>query len=88
MGWLLLVLGLSLAWGGVPPAYAAYGLLVRPGALPAANAVARYWPVTVVTAQTAASFVLLLTPTGSLPSPAGAGGPGRPWPQRSCCWSV
>jgi hypothetical protein len=31
--------------------------------------VARYWPITVVTAQTAASFVLLLTPTGSLPSP-------------------
>jgi hypothetical protein len=69
VGWLLLVLGLSLAWGGVPPAYAAYGLLARPGALPAAHAVARYWPITVVTAQTAASFVLLLTPTGSLPSP-------------------
>jgi hypothetical protein len=48
---------------------AAYGLLARPGALPAAHAVARYWPVTVVTAQTALSFVLLLTPTGSLPSP-------------------
>jgi hypothetical protein len=69
VGWLLLVLGLSLAWGGVPPAYAAYGLLARPGALPAADAVARYWPGTVVTAQTAASLVLLLTPTGSLPSP-------------------
>jgi len=53
----------------VAPAYAAYGLLARPGALPAAHAVARYWPVTVVTAQTALSFVLLLTPTGSLPSP-------------------
>src|ERR671911_2659151 len=69
VGWLLLVLGLSAAWAGVPPAYAAYGLLARPGALPAAHAVARYWPITVVTAQTAASFVLLLTPTGSLPSP-------------------
>jgi len=69
VGWLLLVLGLSLTWGGVPPAYAAYGLLARPGALPAAHAVARYWPITVVTAQTALSFVLLLTPTGSLPSP-------------------
>jgi hypothetical protein len=69
VGWLLLVVGLSLAWGGVAPAYAAYGLLARPGALPAAHAVARYWPVTVVTAQTASSFVLLLTPTGSLPSP-------------------
>jgi hypothetical protein len=69
VGWLLLALGLSLAWGGVVPAYAAYGLLARPGALPAAHAVARYWPVTVVTAQTALSFVLLLTPTGSLPWP-------------------
>jgi hypothetical protein len=69
VGWLLLVLGLSLALGGVVPAYAAYGLLARPGALPAAHAVARSWPVTVVSAQTALSFVLLLTPTGSLPSP-------------------
>jgi hypothetical protein len=69
VGWLLLALGLSLAWAGVPPAYAAYGLLARPGALPAAHAVARSWPATVVTAQTAAGFVLLLTPTGSLPSP-------------------
>jgi len=68
VGWLLLVLGLSLAWGGVPPAYAAYALLTRPGALPAASAVARYWPIIVVTAQTALSFVLLLTPTGALPS--------------------
>jgi hypothetical protein len=69
VGWLLLLLGLALTAGGVAPAYAAYGLLARPGALPAASAVARYWPVTVVTAQTALSFVLLLTPTGSLPSP-------------------
>jgi hypothetical protein len=53
----------------VAPAYAAYGLLARPGALPAAHAVARYYSITVVTAQTALSFVLLLTPTGSLPSP-------------------
>jgi cytochrome b subunit of formate dehydrogenase len=69
VGWLLLVVGVSLALGGVAPAYAAYGLLARPGALPAAHAVVRYWPVTVVTTQTAFSFVLLLTPTGSLPSP-------------------
>jgi hypothetical protein len=69
VGWLLLISGLSIAWAGVPPAYAAYGLLARPGALPAAHAVARSWPITVVTAQTALSFVLLLTPTGSLPSP-------------------
>jgi hypothetical protein len=69
VGWLLLALGLSAAWAGVPPAYAAYGLLARPGALPAAQAVARYWPITLVATQTAASFALLLTPTGRLPSP-------------------
>jgi hypothetical protein len=69
VGWLLLVLGLSLTAGGVAPTYAADGLLARPGALPAAHAVARYWPITVIIAQTALSFVLLLTPTGSLPSP-------------------
>src|SRR5919197_185115 len=69
VGWLLLVLGLSLAWAGVAPAYAAYGLLARPGALPGAHAVARSYSIMVVAAQTALSFVLLLTPTGSLPSP-------------------
>src|SRR5512132_2012093 len=69
VGWLLLLLGLALAAGGVVPAYAAYGLLARPGALPAAHAVARSWPVTVLIAQTALGFVLLLTPTGALPSP-------------------
>src|SRR5829696_5502156 len=69
VGWLLLILGPALAAGGVVPAYAAYGLLARPGALPAAHAVARSWPITVVIAQTALSFVLLLTPTGTLPSP-------------------
>jgi hypothetical protein len=69
VGWLLLALGLSLMVGGVAPAYTAYGLLARPGALPAAGAVARHWPATAVVATTVLSFVLLLTPTGSLPSP-------------------
>jgi hypothetical protein len=69
VGWLLLACGLSMVASGVALAYAAYGLLARPGALPAAHAVARYWPATTVIAQTAISFVLLLTPTGSLPSP-------------------
>jgi hypothetical protein len=69
VGWLLLAFGLSLSVSGVLPAYAAYGLLARPGALPAAHAVARYWPATGIIALTALSFVLLLTPTGSLPSP-------------------
>jgi hypothetical protein len=69
VGWLLLALGLSLIASGVASAYATYGLLARPGALPAARSVALYLPATVVTALTCLGFVLLLTPTGSLPSP-------------------
>ncbi len=69
VGWLLLILGLALNASGVAAAYAAYGLVARPGALPAAGAVARSSPVFVLTALPALSFVLLLTPTGSLPSP-------------------
>jgi hypothetical protein len=69
VGWLLLALGLSLIASGVASAYADYGLLARPGALPAAPSVAVYLPATVVTALTCLGFVLLLTPTGSLPSP-------------------
>jgi hypothetical protein len=69
VGWLLLALGLSLNVSGVAAAYATYGLVARPGALPAARSVALYLPATVVTALTCLGFVLLLTPTGSLPSP-------------------
>jgi hypothetical protein len=69
VGWLLLALGLSLNLSGVASAYADYGLLARPGALPAARSVALYLPASVVVALAALGFVLLLTPTGSLPSP-------------------
>jgi hypothetical protein len=69
VGWLLLAFTLSLTASGVTAAYAAYGLLARPGALPSAHGVARYYPTTVPTALALLSLVLLLTPTGSLPSP-------------------
>jgi hypothetical protein len=69
VGWLLLAVGLSLNASGVAEAYADYGLLARPGVLPAANSVARSLPATVVSALALIGFVLLLTPTGSLPSP-------------------
>jgi peptidoglycan/LPS O-acetylase OafA/YrhL len=49
--------------------YVTYGLLARPGALPAAATVARYYPATGAAALALLSLVLLLTPTGSLPSP-------------------
>jgi hypothetical protein len=46
-----------------------YGLVARPGALPAAHVLARYYPATGPAALALLSLVLLLTPTGSLPSP-------------------
>jgi hypothetical protein len=69
VGWLLLALALSLSASGIASAYADYGLLARPGALPAARSVALYLPVPTVAALACLGFVLLLTPTGSLPSP-------------------
>jgi two-component system, NarL family, sensor kinase len=68
VGWLLLALSLSLNGSGVAEAYTSYGLLARPGALPAARHVALYLPAIIVTALALLGFVLLLTPTGSLPS--------------------
>jgi hypothetical protein len=58
---------------GVAEAYADYGLVARPGEPPAARYVARYLPAILVIALALLGFVLLLTPTGSLPSP------GRRW---------
>jgi hypothetical protein len=69
VGWLLLGLGLSVSAGGVADGYAPYGLLVRPGALPAARYVALYGPALLAISITCVGFVLLLTPSGSLPSP-------------------
>ena len=68
-GWLLLGLGLSVSASGVADGYAPYGLLARPGALPAARYVALYGPALLAIAITCIGFVLLLTPTGALPSP-------------------
>jgi hypothetical protein len=68
VGWLLLILSLALNAAGVAAAYTAYGLVARPGALPAAHAVARCYLALILAALLALSFVLLLTPTGSLPS--------------------
>jgi hypothetical protein len=68
VGWLLLAMGLSLAWAAVATGYANYGALARPGALPAAGYAALYHGVNVLLLAACLSFVLLLTPTGSLPS--------------------
>jgi hypothetical protein len=69
VGWLLLALGLSVILLGSSDAYAAYGLLARPGSLPAARWAAMYLDGSWAVLSTLLGFVLLLTPTGSLPSP-------------------
>src|SRR5919197_4936813 len=69
VGWLLLGLAVLLDAAGVAAAYGPYGLLARPGVLPAAGVVAVYYPACAVASLACLGFVLLLTPTGSLPSP-------------------
>jgi hypothetical protein len=69
VGWLLLALGLSVAASGVATGYASYGLLARPGTLPGGDYAALYRGVSVLVWAACIGFVLLLTPTGSLPSP-------------------
>jgi len=69
VGWLLLGLGASIGLSGFIDGYALYGLLARPGSLPAARWPAIYSPAVAVAGIACVGFVLLLTPTGSLPSP-------------------
>jgi hypothetical protein len=69
VGWLLLGLGLLVVGNGVVSGYVTYGLLVRPGALPAASYLAGIANGIEVLWVACVSFILLLTPTGSLPSP-------------------
>jgi hypothetical protein len=68
VGWLLLAMGVDMGVSGAAVGYIPYGLVVRPGALPAANVVARIYPVTIAAVLAVLGFVLLLTPTGSPPS--------------------
>jgi hypothetical protein len=69
VGWLLLALGLLLVADGVALGYASYGLLARPGALPAADYLAVYLGRSALPLAACLGFMLLLTPSGSLPSP-------------------
>jgi len=68
VGWLMLALGLSVTVDVLTDNYARYGLLARPGAVPAVSHIRAFgdtfalWPACI-------GFILLLTPTGSLPSP-------------------
>src|SRR5512132_3361356 len=69
VGWLLLGIALSLTGTAATAKYFVYGLLVRPGALPAGRSVVLSQPATAFAALTLIGFDLLLAPPGSLPSP-------------------
>jgi hypothetical protein len=69
VGWLLLGLGLSIALSALATGYAYYGELARPGTLPAVGVAVQYQGVSALGAASCLGFVLLLTPTGRLPSP-------------------
>jgi hypothetical protein len=69
VGWLLLGVGLSITAHALTYGYTRYGLVARPGALPAAGYLAGFNNGVVLSWIACAGFVLLLTPTGRLPSP-------------------
>jgi hypothetical protein len=69
VGWLLVALGLSIMAAGFAFSYTRYGLVARPGALPAAGYLAGFANGAVFVYLSLSGFVLLLTPTGKLPSP-------------------
>jgi len=69
VGWLLLGLGLSVTVHDLTFSYTRYGLVARPGSLPAASYLAGFNNGVVLSWISCAGFVLLLTPTGKLPSP-------------------
>ena len=68
VGWLLVTMGLSLSLSGVLSDYRWYGLVARPGSLPAAGYLAGLANGINIVYVSCAGFILLLTPTGSLPS--------------------
>ena len=69
VGWLLLGVALSVAFNALVEPYVEYGLVVRPGSLPGAVYLLPFLYSSFLVALACAGFVLLLTPTGALPSP-------------------
>jgi hypothetical protein len=67
VGWLLLAFGLCLTAAGL--ALASTNHLVVQADARAAGLVAGYVPATILIAMACSGFILLLTPTGNLPSP-------------------
>jgi len=68
VGWLLLGIGLGLAVNILVEPYVKYGLVIRPGSLPAARYLVGFTYASIFIWLSCAGFVLLLTPTGTLPS--------------------
>jgi hypothetical protein len=68
VGWLLLAMGLSVSLSAVGSSYKWHGLVARPGTLPAASWLAGPSNGLNILYVSFAGFVLLLTPTGRLPS--------------------
>jgi hypothetical protein len=69
VGWLLLGIALSVSFNVLVEPYVKYGLVVRPGSLPGAFYLVPFVYSSFLVGLACAGFVLLLTPTGSLPSP-------------------
>ena len=96
VGWLLLAIGLSQQFSNLATDYVHYGVMVRPDGLPAATYLTGFYNSGTIVMVACVGFVMLLTPTGSLPSPrwrwwCGSGAPagwsasscaGWPWPRR------
>jgi len=68
-GWLFLGLALSIALAGLADDYGLYGAYARPGSLPGATLVAVYGHGAFLAWVCLLSLILLVTPTGSAPSP-------------------
>jgi hypothetical protein len=69
VGWLLLATGLTIVADLGVNGYVRYGVVARPGSLPGARYLAGVSFGIFLVWVSLAGFVLLLTPTGSLPSP-------------------
>jgi hypothetical protein len=68
VGWLLIALGLAIAVAAFSNSYSRYGLVARPGAVPGAIWLAGAAAGGIVLYLSATGFILLLSPTGTLPS--------------------
>jgi hypothetical protein len=69
VGWLLLAVGLSEQFSNLAGDYVHYGVMVRRGGLPAAGYLTGFYNSGIIVTVACIGFVVLLTPTGSLPSP-------------------